>query len=57
MAGRNYELFAYCNSCSGKHNVKYPKEMNWCTECNQKLRHKPKGSSAKRTDALHYNRL
>ena len=57
MAGRNYELFAYCNSCSGKKVKKYPKDMNWCTECNQKLRHKPKSSSAKRTELLYYTRL
>lgn len=57
MAGRNYDLFAYCNNCSGKRNVKLPKDMLRCPTCNAKLRHKPRSSSAKRTNELYYTRL
>jgi len=57
MAGRNYELYSYCNGCTERPLKQYSKDMLRCPACNQKLRHKPKSCSAKKTAEKYYAHL
>lgn len=57
MSGRNYDLYSYCNGCSERKMKKFPKDMLRCPDCNQKLRHKPKSPSAKRTEQMNHARI
>uniref|UniRef100_A0AAT9J7F2 ORF4 n=1 Tax=Nitrosopumilaceae spindle-shaped virus TaxID=3065433 RepID=A0AAT9J7F2_9VIRU len=57
MAGRNYELYSYCNGCTERPLKQYSKDMLRCPACNQKLRHKPKSCSAKKTAERYYAHL
>ena len=57
MSGRNYELYSYCNGCSERTMKRYPKDQLRCPDCNQKLRHKPKSTSAKRRAKMNLPRI
>ncbi len=39
----DYRRFAYCSKCRGK----FRKDLLWCPNCGTRLRHHPRGSTAK----------